>query len=825
MHAFRYFLFMLMMMLLWASCAKEDKATINKAQWSSRDPLNIPLNRRMSELKSGNMVLNPSFERGRFFNDQFNTFELPGWTEIGNATVWVDISKEGHQSGEVSSGSHAIRISRDVSDEVVQQGAGMLSDFIKVIPGNYRLNYSLRVEDLSPYTGRLGSRLQDALNVRIYYYDKNKIRIGGAAKNPVTGIRFDNEFKALPFSGYWKIDSLGWLRTRGISHKFPFADGDLPENPRYIRIYFGLKGPGTIWVDDVDFRYTHRNFSLYERLKHWQDSTFSPYDLLVPQPKHMQPGSAWPLFDAGGHKKHPVVVIAPDAGAVVKQSADLLRRHLAGLSEKHGRYDIPVVAPEDAENIPGATVVFSLGDNVLARKYRGALPYDRLESHSQGYFIHSPDREKSVVVVAGNEPVGTYYGTTTLLRLLDAEDLRYHHAGIVDYPDMERRGIYWQPAKDSEENLNFLSRNRFNRILINTPEHQNGSLRSHIAQLGDASLKGKLFGPGLSLRPPLPQSMNWKEQPGGFATEKDVNRVVDHARNHHFSNLVLRMDQVKGGGRDSRLPEIKENVSYNQYRNLLDIHSRLIRNISERAGDDLEIGYMPFWHNNRCIIQSHGRGEMFLKEFFRKVPPQVDLLWSGPVEHPLLIDPAETAYIRELTGKKPVFYSRQIHPLSMETFINAYPGKARMSSLFRHFIVQLPDDLTGPKKGAMYAHLSPVDALDRIRAKTLSSAMWNARGYDPDITLLRVLVSEYGHAAAMDLLRLNDAYFGLREMFGKIRSKETKAKFVRSAENFKRQVDELIARLKPRLEDTELWPEIEQFEKKAEAWFQAIASQ
>jgi hypothetical protein len=125
----------------------------------------------------------------------------------------------------------------------------------------------------------------------------------------------------------------------------------------------------------------------------------------------------------------------------------------------------------------------------------------------------------------------------------------------------------------------------------------------------------------------------------------------------------------------------------------------------------------------------------------------------------------------------------------------------------------------------MYAHLSPVDALDRIRAKTLSSAMWNARGYDPDITLLRVLVSEYGHAAAMDLLRLNDAYFGLREMFGKIRSKETKAKFVRSAENFKRQVDELIARLKPRLEDTELWPEIEQFEKKAEAWFQAIASQ
>ena len=825
MQASRCFLFMMMLALLWTSCAKEDKATINKAAWSSRDPLNIPLNRRMSELEAGNMVLNPSFERGRFFNDQFNTFELPGWTEIGNATVWVDTRKEGHHASEVNSGNHAIKISREVSDEVVQQGAGMLSDFIKVIPGNYRLHYSLRVKGLSPYAGRLGSRLQDALNVRIYYYDKNKIRIGGAAKDPVNGIRFDNEFKALPFSGYWKIDSLGWMRTRGISHKFPFADGDLPENPRYIRIFIGLKGTGTVWVDDVDFSYAPYNFSLYERLKHWQDSTFSPYDLLVPQPKDIQPRDGWPLFRSHPEEAHPVVVIAPDAGPVIRESADMLRRSLAGLSEKYRRRNISIAEVDEAENIPDASVVFSLGDNALTRKYRHRLPYKRLNSRPQGYFIHAPEPEKTIVVVAGNEPVGSYYGVTTLVQLLDAENLRYHHASIVDYPDMKRRGVYWQAGNSHSENITFLARQRFNRILIKAREHHRGSLRRHISQLGDASLQGELFGPGVSLQPRWPESMDPDDRSGAVATEEAVYRMVDYARDHHFKNVVLRMDQIKGEGKDSCLPEIKENVGYNHYRNLLDVHSGLVRNISEKTGGDLEIAYMPFWHNNRCIIQSHGRGELFLKEFFRKVPPDVDLLWSGPVEHPLLIDPAETAYIRKLTGKNPVFFSQQLHPFSRQTFLNAYPGKARMSSLFGHFVVQLPDDLTAPQAAGMYGSLAPAGALDRIRAKTLSSGMWNAGRYNPDRTLIKVLVSQYGHSAAMDLLRLNEAYFGLREMFGKIRSKETKAKFVRSAENFKNQVDELISRLKPRLEDTELWPAIEQFEQQAETWFQAIASQ
>jgi len=40
---------------------------------------------------------------------------------------------------------------------------------------------------------------------------------------------------------------------RGISHKYPFFEGDLPENTRYVRLSFGLKGAGTMWIDDGSF--------------------------------------------------------------------------------------------------------------------------------------------------------------------------------------------------------------------------------------------------------------------------------------------------------------------------------------------------------------------------------------------------------------------------------------------------------------------------------------------------------------------------------------------------------------------------------------------
>ena len=202
------------------------------------------------------------------------------------------------------------------------------------------------------------------------------------------------------------------------------------------------------------------------------------------------------------------------------------------------------------------------------------------------------------------------------------------------------------------------------------------------------------------------------------------------------------MDQtLPDTGENHCVQNSRPNASYTQYRNLLDVHSQLIRKIARQTNDEIEIGYMPIWHNTQCILKSHGRGELFLKELFRKVPPKVDFLWSGAVSHPLIVDRSELHYIRQRIGKDPVYFSLDIHPYSREEFLRAYPGKARMSSLFRHFELDLPERLVlGDGKG-FYADMAPGSALDRIRLRTLAACLWNASNYNPDRTLIRVLVS------------------------------------------------------------------------------------
>ena len=826
MQALRLALLCLLVIAWGVSCRKEDKATINKAAWSSRDPFNIPLKRRQSEENEGNKVLNPSFERGRFFNDRLNTFELIGWTEVGNATDWTDIRKDEFHSNEAINGNHAIRITRKRVDEVVNEGSGMLSDFIKVIPGNYRLSYSVRLKNLSPYKERLGTRLGDAVNVRIYYYNKNKIRIGGSTKHPLSGKRFDNEFKALPFSGYWNIDSLGWMHARGISHKFPVSDGDLPDDTRYVRLYFGLKGSGTMWVDNVYFGYTRRNFTLLERMQKYSKRSFTPYERVIPQPKKIRPGREFSVFGSPDAPSSPVIVIPDDASQVIRKAASLLQDHLGAMKDESQPAppdDVPILANLHPDEARSASVIFSLGSTTLNERYYDSLPYKALKDHPQAYFIHAPQGEGNVICMDGSRPIGVYYGVTTLIQLLDHREGAYFHANILDYPDTKRRGVYSRYGPQGPEGLDFLTRHRFNRIHLPMAEPGRDTLRRHIRQMGEASLEGELFGAGLSVRFNRSQERPQESLSSGGINEQDLHEVVRFAQNNDFTRVVLRMDQIPAGeDPDDYVLNAKSEASYAHYRNLLDIHSQLIREIAQYTNDEVEIGYMPIWHNTQSILKSHGRGELFLKELFRKVPSGVELLWSGAVSYPLIVDRSELHYIRKRIGKEPVFFSLDIHPYSRAEFLKAYPGKARMSSLFRHFILELPDSLlTGQGKG-FYTDLDPGNALDRIRLQTLAASMWNASEFDSDLTLIKVLVSLYGQPTAMELIRLNEAYFGLYEMYGKIRSKETKAKYVRSAENFKKQVDTLMDSLKRELKDKAIWTDLTDYQRQAQKRFESI---
>jgi hypothetical protein len=213
---------------------------------------------------------------------------------------------------------------------------------------------------------------------------------------------------------------------------------------------------------------------------------------------------------------------------------------------------------------------------------------------------------------------------------------------------------------------------------------------------------------------------------------------------------------------------------------------------------------------------------MYLKELARKVPDETEFLWTGPVNRPLIIDDTEAEYIKKRYGKEPVFMSTDINPYTNKDFIRYYPGKARMASIFDHIKLDLPRSFADHISSRFIAEMNADSRIDQIKVKTLADYLWNSRNFHSDFSLLKILISEYGKETAFDIIRFNEAYFGLYEMYGKIKTKETKRKFIRSAEDFKFQLDRIMQTLRKHIKDKPILSDLEHFKQKADGFYEQI---
>ncbi len=113
---------------------------------------------------------------------------------------------------------------------------------------------------------------------------------------------------------------------RGRAYNYPFSEGDLPEGTRFVRLFFGLKGRGTLWVDNVVYRYSKWNFSALERMRPYIDRQLSPFDKIVPTPRNLDPLSDIVYYDPRNPGSRPPVIVLPQEPA----AAELTAARIAG---------------------------------------------------------------------------------------------------------------------------------------------------------------------------------------------------------------------------------------------------------------------------------------------------------------------------------------------------------------------------------------------------------------------------------------------------------------------------------------------------------------
>ncbi len=417
----------------------------DEQSWLTEEPLTIPYRTRIQRFEKGNLVRNYSLEHGKTYkvDSTHSSFSLDGWQQFGNDIEWVDLANNHFKSDEVYSGSRAIKIVRTTASETDVHGSGIQSDFIKIIPGNYQLTLALRIQDVYPQSPAVGIKMNDAIDIRLLYYDRSKNPIRPVYQYPLENQQVDVSFKALSFAHFRFIDSISWCRITGKSHAFPFPEGDIPTKAQFVKISIGLKGAGTIWVDDIDFRYTDKNFTVHEHMLSYTDTSYITQNAFIPTPKRVKNMEAVYLLKPDMHAEElPVILIPESFNETGMKAALLLQDALQKMINRYfgpdKGYSINMIQ-RLSDEVNHASLIISLGNTSLFQKYSHILPVPSIRKYQDGYFIYTPHDAQKIVLLGANNPKGIYYAALTVLQMFDRKEPVFHNAQIIDYPDFPFR--------------------------------------------------------------------------------------------------------------------------------------------------------------------------------------------------------------------------------------------------------------------------------------------------------------------------------------------------------------------------------------------------
>ncbi|MFZ0133524.1 MAG: beta-N-acetylglucosaminidase domain-containing protein [Desulfobacterales bacterium] len=805
-------------------------------------PGGLPYRVRLAQFEKGNMAPNPSFEENEPAGaDAGTAFGLTYWTASGSGVERVDIQSGRNAPDEVAEGRQAVKIIKRAAGEL-DEAQGIISDFIPVIPGNYDFFYDVKLEKITSAKARQGERLGDALVVKTIFYDARKNILDPAEFNPVTGSAIDAADKSYSFSNFWRIDDFGWATVRGRTYNYPFSEGDLPEGTRFVRLFFGLKGRGTLWVDNVVYRYSKWNFSALERMRPYVDRQLSPFEKIVPTPRNLEPLNDIVYYDPRNPgSRAPIIIIPQDPAAAEMTAARILQEKMtAGL-----RRVMPAGTPADGpvrilarevtpEDIRGRGLVFSIGRNDLYRNVKPDLPWHMVAETSQGYVIASqPVGRALVVFLLGQTPAGTFNATATAVQLLEEEKCVYHDARVADFPDFLGRSYClknWQSAAELRSDLAAID--RMSLYKLNKVYCGHNRTRSAWYVLDDLFRAG-VAEAGRKCRENGAVSLALMVNPySHLGFESSVEELDEKARSVWSHGRPESIDLLKGyykigleAGAGTIMLQADDSVPHaganrknyalytaedrNRFYNLQTAQAHVINTLKQWVDGTYpgtRIEFCPPWYANEFIDRSEGRSEVYFAELTARIPPDIAIVWTGPTVRSLSVDRADLHRYGTLIGRWPMMwdntlYARNLEAKSYGGYTTHYPDKVRMCSLFEPFDTHRPVGFQDYNDGRhMYTNANAYSEVYKIKLATVADYEWNTAAYDPELSLWKVLCGLYGIDCARELVFFSDAYYGIYEACLRMESDGVTPAFIESGRMFLTEMDrriEEISRLIP----------------------------
>ena len=758
---------------------------------------------------------------------------------VGQKIDGVIWDSEKHAEDHTKGGRYVIKLSRKNSGEL-DEATGIISNYIPVIPGNYTFTYDVKIQNLSTNKKRLGYRLDDTFMVKVLFYDINKEPLPSDRLNPTSGTSIDNSNKSYSFANYWSIDHFPWGSVRGRSYNYPFSEGDLPDGTRFVRILFGLKGNGTVWLDNVDYRYSKWNFTALERMTPYFSQNFPPEERIIPTPKYISRVADISFWNPRQPKYRQTLILLPPHPAPAERTAAYLLRNkfrsaLKALSTQTDVYDPDIRIAGDEfsfKEIERAKLVISIGENGLYRNLP-SKPFDLfskpIENNQQGYVILSEKiGQATVVFLIGATPVGSYYAAATAVQLINADEGIFHNSTIVDYPDFLGRSYCfknWRTDAELQHDLDTIDRMsqyKLNKVYAGNNRkgkswYQPESLfRQGIQAAGQLCQSKGVMSLALMVNPyshfPFEASVDkidaqvrnsWTH--GNQRSLSVLKNMFEIGLAAGARTIMLRSDDyVPHKGNNRKIYALYHAEDESRFINLQNAQAHVINHLKTWLDDEYpgtRFEFCPPWYANEFIDRSEGRAEVYFNELITQIPPEIVILWTGPTVRSLSIDAADLHRFSSLILRWPMLWDNTLYARNIETrryggYTTHYPGKVRMCNLFEPYDTTLPKNFQKFSDGRhFYTNGDASSEFYKIKFATVADYEWNTEAYNPERSLWKVLTQMYGPGGAKELLHFNDAYYGIYDMCLRIEYMGTGAEEVKKGKIYLKELTNRLNRI------------------------------
>ena len=842
--------------------------------WSTINALTI----RKDFYNKGNLIKNSSFEQVNIKgNDSIiHNFNLLNWNVIGKNGQLTDVSRKGSNDSEAYTGIHAIKIVRSKDDvkEIDDESDGVLSDYIEVIPGNFDFNFDIRLDKIipSPYPERFHSRIGKGIDIHLEFFDENKKRINPGYYFEYLNKKVDNSFKGFAFSNFFYLDKFGWGKVKARTWNYPYSEGDLPDNCKYVKIFAGLNCSGTMWIDNLDFRLSRWNFTPMERMDSFFKKKYTLPELLIPKPRFM---ANQQIIDLKNNKIDLVYNGSeyPETYAAIT----LLRKRFFRIYNDSIKVGKALKVGGDSKKLQ---IIFLDKTNGTVSEFEDA--YLAIKDKEQAYFIR---KKSNKIYVGANKPLGYFYAASSLCQLINYENKTLDYVDITDYPDLTGRStvlmgyqnkwemeqnnklsdsVLTQKLRDRNQDLDRQIKDidfyAFYKINVLYDNYFLDSKRwwvpgefyhTYYSRIGARCAQfGDIIKTAVQVNPYYHIDM---EQRVDTLTDS-LKNIFSHGTEDGFQKVLNVLKPALDAGAktvmvcaDDYIPHLgsqrgeytlfsKSDIS--EFTNLASAQYYLLNKLNKWLKNhygDIRLEFVPPQYNNLFVDYTRGTAESYFHDLVGHLDPDIIIVWTGNTIRSLSYDVADIFRFTELINKKPMVWDNSPYARMVESknggYPFNYPEKSVLCNLFEPFDIQYPENFPSYIDSHYYSNLGGFGEINKIKYLTFADFSWNTNKYNPDFSLYKALIQFVGKDNAMLLLKFNDAYFKFVSRWGNLRIRIEHDSLYRLDQNEQVRAIQDIARMKAALnslsgiDNKYLYNELNNIMKsKIEAWKMLVQS-